>query len=195
MSKQKMKKYSFALSLLSILALFSHVSAQEPAKPVIGIITGLDKDSIYAANGYRFREEGVQGSFSPRRWTEAQFQNNMALVKTFRCKVLSANSFFHGYIKLVGPDRNESVILGYVDTVFRRAHQAGLKIVVLGSGDARRIPDGYDRQLAREEFVDVVRKMAGIAKRYDITIAMENLNRGETNFGKAEVVGDRRAHV
>jgi len=165
--------------------------AQERTKPVIGVITGVEKDSLYAANGYRFREESVQGSFSPRKWTEAQFQNNLPLVKNFICKVVSANSFFHSYIKLVGPDRNEAVILGYADTVFRRAHLAGLRIVVLGSGDARRIPEGYDRKLAREEFVDVARKMAVIAKRYDITIAMENLNSGETNFGTslAEVVG------
>ena len=52
-------------------------------------------------------------------------------------------------------------------------------------------PSLLTAQTLREEFVDVVRKMAGIAKRYDITIAMENLNRGETNFGNslAEVVG------
>ena len=179
------------LTAMMVTALPPGTCAQERTRPAIGIITGLDRDSIYSASGYPFREEGVQGSFSPRTWSEEQFQRNMALVKTFRCKVLSANSFFHPYIKLVGPDRNEAVILGYADTVFRRAHQAGLRIVVLGSGDARRIPEGYDRQLAREEFVDVARKMAVIAKKYDITIAMENLNRAETNFGNslAEVVG------
>lgn len=182
---------TFLLSVVLVAFLSHGAFAQERTKPVIGIITGLDRDSIYSANGYKYREEGVQGSFSPRKWSEDQFQRNLALVKTFRCKVISANSFYHSYIKLVGPDRNEAAILGYADTVFRRAHQAGLKIVVLGSGDARKIPDGYDRQLAREEFVDVVRKMAVIAKKYDITIAMENLNRGETNFGNslAEVVG------
>lgn len=186
---RKVVKALFSVSFF--LATYAGSTAQDRTRPVIGIITGLDRDSMYAANGYGYREEGVQGSFSPRKWSEEQFQKNLALMRTSRCKVVSANSFFHGYIKLVGPDRNEAVILGYADTVFRRAHQAGLKIVVLGSGDARKIPDGYDRQLARDEFVDVVRKMAVIAKRYDITIAMENLNRGETNFGNslAEVVG------
>jgi sugar phosphate isomerase/epimerase len=133
----------------------------------------------------------VGGTFSPRKVSEEEFGQNLESVKHSACEVLSANSFFHGYIKLVGPDRNEAVILGYADTVFRRAHEAGLKIVVLGSGDARRIPEGYDKQRAREEFVAVVRKMAGIAKKHDITIAMENLNTSETNFGTslAEVVG------
>ena len=187
-----MRRTLQAFSLFVFIALVSiDLAAQERTKPVIGVNTGVDRDSVFAANGYRYREESVQGSFSPRKYSEPQFQNSLALFKTFKCKVVSANVFFHSYIKLVGPDRNEAVILGYADTVFRRAHEAGLKIIVLGSGDARRIPDGYDRQLAREEFVDVVRKMAGIAKKYDITIAMENLNSGETNFGTslAEVVG------
>jgi sugar phosphate isomerase/epimerase len=191
MQKKLLGYALLAAILLALLLLFVRAGAQDRVKPTIGIITGSDHDSLFASQGYAFREEGVGNSFSPRKVSEPEFIDGLGRIRNSRCKVLSANSFFHGYIKLVGPDRNEQVILGYADTVFRRASMAGLKIVVLGSGDARRIPDGYDHGRAREEFVDVVRKMAVIAGKYDITIAMENLNSGETNFGNslAEVVG------
>jgi sugar phosphate isomerase/epimerase len=179
------------LLLLSWNCMPSKAKAQERHKPTIGIITGKEQDSLFAKHGYPFREEGVGNTFSPRRVSEQDFLKNVDRVLGSQCKVLSANSFFHGYIKLVGPDRNEALALGYADTVFRRCHEAGLKIVVLGSGDARRIPDGYDHALARDEFISLVKKMAVLAGKHGITIAMENLNRGETNLGNSleEVVG------
>jgi sugar phosphate isomerase/epimerase len=55
-------------------------------------------------------------------------------------------------------------------------------MVIWGSGGARRVPDGYDKVKAREQFVAVARKVAVVAKEYRIRLALENLNSTETNF-------------
>ena len=65
----------------------------------------------------------------------------------------------------------------------RRCKLAGVKVVVLGSGEARRVPPGFDSATARRQFIEVAGKMALLAEKQGIVIAMENLNRSETNFG------------
>ena len=150
--------------------------------PDIGVIQSVKKDSVMYENGYRVFEESVNNSFSPRNVSELQFAKNLEAFKQARLRLYSCNAFFPGFLKLVGPDVNESEVLGYVDTVMRRCHDAGVKVVVLGSGVARRIPEGYDSIKASKEFIILVRKMADLAARYGITIAMENLNHTETNF-------------
>jgi sugar phosphate isomerase/epimerase len=168
--------------------------AQGNTKPTLGIIADAAGDSLFFALGFRFREESVVRSFSPRKVDETEFAAMLPRFRASGCRVLSANVFLPGELKLLGPDRDEPAILGYADTVFRRCAAAGLHIVVLGSGGSRKIPEGYDRALARREFVETARKLATLAGRYGITLAMENLNRGETNFGNtlAEVTGIAR---
>jgi sugar phosphate isomerase/epimerase len=73
-------------------------------------------------------------------------------------------------------------ILGYLDTVFYRAKKAAIPLIVLGSGGSRRIPEGYDKQLATRDFIQLCRKMALVAKKHNINIAIESLNSTETNF-------------
>ena len=150
--------------------------------PDIGVIQSVKKDSVIYASGYRFIEESVSNSFSPRNISEAQFSENLKLFNQSKLNVYSCNVFIPGYLKLTGPAVNERAVMGYVDTVLRRCRDAGVQIVVLGSGEARRIPAGYDSVRASREFIVLVRKMADLASAYGIIIAIENLNHKETNF-------------
>jgi sugar phosphate isomerase/epimerase len=169
----------FFLSIGLCLAIQS-VKAQR--LPEVGITGSVSQDSLYHAAGLRYVEEGITSSFSPRKWREDEFQGKLDQLNKARVKAPVANVFFPGEIKLVGPSVDEKIVLGYVDTVMRRCREAGVKIVVLGSGGSRRIPEGYDSIRAAHEFQSLLRKMAGVAQRYDRIIAMENLNHTETNF-------------
>ena len=73
-------------------------------------------------------------------------------------------------------------VLSYADTVLSRAKEAGLSFIILGSGGARRLPDGYDAVKAQADFVQLCRKLAMVAGKYRITIALESLQAAETNF-------------
>lgn len=150
--------------------------------PVVGVIASVTRDSLLTANGISVIEESVNNTFSPRRVTEDQFRENLKKIRSAKVKVAAANVFFPGEIKLVGPAVDEKIVLGYADTVMRRCKEAGVKIIVLGSGGSRKLPDGYDSVKASKEFISLVRKMAKVAKKYDRIIAIENLNHTETNF-------------
>jgi sugar phosphate isomerase/epimerase len=149
--------------------------------PQLGIVASLESDSLVYASGFRMLGESVGRMLSPLL-TEEQFQLNLVRIKKAKCKVFLCNIFFPGSIKIAGPDVNENRVLGYADTVFLRAKRAGISFVILGSGGARRLPDGYDAQKAQADFVPLCRKLAIVARKYGITIALESLQAAETNF-------------
>ena len=170
------------MALFYSLIIYLFHFLQEENIPGIGVIQSIKKDSVMYASGYRFIEESVNNSFSPRNVSEAAFKENLKLFNRSKLNLYSCNVFIPGSLKLVGPLVDEKAVLGYVDTVLRRCRDAGVQIVVLGSGEARRIPAGYDSVKASKEFILLVRKMADLASAYGIVIAIENLNHRETNF-------------
>ncbi|MEI9944974.1 MAG: TIM barrel protein [Chitinophagaceae bacterium] len=168
------------LSVISIIGLFSFISRKEPI-PSLGIVAPIEQDSLIYASGFRMLGESVGRMLSPSL-TEEQFQLNLTRIKKTKCKVFLCNIFFSGGIKIAGPDVNEKRVLGYADSVFSRAKRAGISFIVLGSGGARRIPDGYDIQKAQTDFSVLCRKLAIVAGKYKIMIALESLEATETNF-------------
>ena len=149
--------------------------------PDLGIVAPLEQDSLIYASGFRMLGESVGRMLSPSL-TEDQFQQNLVRIKKAKCKVLLCNIFFPGSIKIAGPAVDESRVLGYADTVLSRAEKAGLRFIILGSGGARRIPDGYDPLKGQADFALLCRKLAMVAGKYGITIALESLQAAETNF-------------
>jgi sugar phosphate isomerase/epimerase len=55
-------------------------------------------------------------------------------------------------------------------------------MIVLGSGRTRTVADGFRRAQAREQFIDLCRRLGPLAQQYGVTVVVEPLNRGETNF-------------
>lgn len=146
------------------------------------MVTSVQSDSVLYANDIMYAEESIANSFSPRNVNDAKFEMIVQRIRSSKVNVRSANVFFPGSLKLVGPNVDEAAVLGYVDTVMKRCNKAGIKIIVLGSGEARRIPPGFDSVVASKQFIDLARKMAEVASKYQRIIAMENLNHTETNF-------------
>lgn len=157
----------------------------EAASTVFGVVAGVEQDSLLRAAGYACLEESTQSSFSPLNLDRLKFDARLLRMQRSVLKVYSCNVFLPGSLKLVGPTVQEEAVLAYADSVFRRAKAAGLSIVVLGSGEARRVPKGFDSATARQQFVGLVRRMGELAAAQGIVLAMENLNRGETNFGNS----------
>lgn len=175
-------KLRFELSLIAIIILpwFGFLTPNSSV-PELGIIVPLEQDSLAYASGFRMLGESVGRMLSPSL-TGEQFADNLQRIKKAKCKVVLCNIFFPGNIKIAGPDVNETRVLGYADSVFSRAKTAGIGLIVLGSGTARRIPDNYDTTKAKRDFVALCRKLSVVAARYEIMIALESLQSAETNF-------------
>ncbi|SFN29694.1 Sugar phosphate isomerase/epimerase [Chitinophaga sp. YR627] len=174
-----MKNYSWLL----FFAIFLHAlqSNAQTGLPKVGVCTSRANDSLLHAAGYAYIEEGVQKLFSPAI-SDDTFNVQLAQLRKMQCQVQTCNSFFPAEIRLTGADVDEKKVLDYVETVMARAKRAGIELIVLGSGNARKLPDGYNKDSATMQFVDLCRKMAVVAGKYGIVIAIENLNTTETNF-------------
>lgn len=85
-------------------------------------------------------------------------------------------------LKVVGPDVDHEALARYVDTAFSRAAELGGEVVVFGSGGARTVPDGWDRQEAVHQFDEACRIAGDAAGRHGLTIVVEPLNRAESNL-------------
>jgi sugar phosphate isomerase/epimerase len=166
-----------------IFLLFLFVATSSFAqKPQIGIAQSLEHDSLLYASQYRFNVESASKLVSPKNVSDEQFKVNLALIKKLKVKIYAFNLFIPGDLKLVGPEINEPAVLAYAETVLKRTQQAGVKMIVWGSGGARRVPEGFDPARAIGQFADIARKISMLAKKYDVMLALENLNSTETNF-------------
>ena len=149
--------------------------------PELGIVSPLSRDSVIHAAGFKYIGESVSNMLSPSLSDEA-FEANLKRIKSAKTKVLSCNVFFPGNIKIAGPDVNAEQVLVYAEKVLSRADKAGVKYIILGSSSARSIPQGYDKEKAKSDFVKICSELAKLAGKYKIIIALENLQSSETNF-------------
>jgi sugar phosphate isomerase/epimerase len=175
-----MKLIAALVLFVALTALLSFVPGKEYI-PQIGLVAPLDQDSLVHAAGFRMIGETVSRMISPSL-SEEQFKLNLARIKKAKCKVFLCNIFFTGKIKIAGPAVDNARVVAYADSVFSRAQQAGIPVIVLGSGGARRIPEGYDAQKAQADFVVLCRQLAVAAQKHKTMIAIESLQASETNF-------------
>jgi sugar phosphate isomerase/epimerase len=147
----------------------------------IGVCTSLANREILAAGGCSYVEEGVRGFLMPAEPDE-KFQAKLLELKSSRLPVRACNGFLPGQLKAVGPEPKHEEILVYAEKAFQRASRAGVETIVWGSSESRKIPDGFSRARAEEQFSDLAGKVASLAERCGVTIALEPLNSGEANF-------------
>lgn len=93
-----------------------------------------------------------------------------------------ANVFFPGTLRLTGETVNREQFEDYVTKALALAGRLGVKIVVFGSAGAKNIPEGFPYEKAYEQLVDELKFIDREAVRNGVTIAIEPLNRKESNF-------------
>jgi sugar phosphate isomerase/epimerase len=183
-SRRDFLRFSALAGTAFVLKPFNAAGASaKPAKFLdrIGISTGIANNAILAAAGYSFVEENVKNFLAPLE-ADSVFEQKLALVKESKLPVEACNSFLPGNLKVVGPAPLHDDIVKFAETAFRRAKMAGVKTIVFGSGGARSIPEGFSRDEAKNQFISLCKKIAPIAKKYDVVISLEPLNKKECNF-------------
>jgi sugar phosphate isomerase/epimerase len=168
---------------LSADSLWAGISKRNDVLP-LGVCTSYSNAELLRGLGYTFIEEGVGRFLIPdaKNGGDAQFEKNLAERKAVGMPILSYTSFFPGDLKSVGPELHHEAILQRTELALKRAKEIGSKNIVFGSGGSRRIPDGFDRAKAKQQHIELSKKMAPLAEKYGITISIEPLNASETNF-------------
>ncbi len=84
-------------------------------------------------------------------------------------------------LPLAGPKVDLPPLRAYLRRAFARMVRLGAEVVVLGSGGARRIPEGFPREQGLDQLAVSLALALDEASRAGITLALEHLNRDETN--------------
>ncbi|HLL89143.1 MAG TPA: sugar phosphate isomerase/epimerase family protein [Tepidisphaeraceae bacterium] len=145
-----------------------------------GICTSVEKAADVKAAGWEYVEENVQGLLQGTV-PDAQWQGK-ARVRPGVLPVPAANCLVPGNMKIVGPDVDREALQRYLGTVLQRSGQVGMQVLVFGSGAARNVPDGFDREQARQQIVDFLKDGVGAAKMAGVTLVAEPLNKHECNI-------------
>lgn len=140
-----------------------------------GVCVSASQAASARDGGWDFVEENVQ---SYLKGQTADWQAPAALA----LPTPAANSLVPGTLPIVGPLRDPDALRAYLGNVFARAKSAGMHTLVFGSGAARNVPDGFDRNNAIDQITDFLADAAALAAANAITLVIEPLNRGECNI-------------
>ena len=145
-----------------------------------GVCSSVDNVPRLKALGYDY----IEANFSNVvKMTDEEYNEWAKKVMESGFKVETCNCFFPGNVILTGPDADISFVHDYVELGMSRVKPLGCEIVVLGSGKARNIPEGFDRETGIEQFCDVLKIAGDVAAKYGIKIVIEPLNaKKETNL-------------
>lgn len=94
----------------------------------------------------------------------------------------ACNNFFPPDVRLTGPAADLALALGYADEAMARAAELGVQVIVFGSSGAKNVPAGFPHDRAWEQIVQLLQRLGPPAGRRGVTIAVEALNRGESNI-------------
>jgi len=157
-----------------------------------GVCTAASAAAPYAAAGFDFIETTVGTALKPRE-NEDAFHEERRRMEAAPLPCKAANCFLPGDLKVTGPDVDPGALRAYVTVVCRRAALCGIETIVFGSGGARQVPDGFDRDRAWAQLVAFGQMLGPIAEAQGVMIAVEPLNSRDCNI--LTTVGEAARYV
>lgn len=143
-----------------------------------GICAGVESAAQAKAQGWDYVEGNAQSLFAGL----TPEYHGLQQIKASVLPVAAANCLVPGALKIVGPAVDRPRLSQYLRNALSRAGEAGTTVLVLGSADARRVPDGFDRQTARTQLTEFAIEAATVAAEYGVTITLEPLHQKECNI-------------
>lgn len=145
-----------------------------------GVCATPEDTPALAEAGFEYVELNTQVFLKPGE-DEAAFRPEFERIRKSALPCLAANCLLPAHLKITGPQVDSDALTRYVTAACERAQRVGIETIVFGAGDARSIPDGFDRPQAWEQLLDFGRVLGSVAERYGVTVAVEPLNTRESN--------------
>lgn len=153
-----------------------------------GACTGHVNAAVLKAAGWDFVEEGAQGLLKGQS-SDAE----VTLPARFDLPVYCVNGMVPAALPIVGASVDFAALTTYMTRVLERGAKVGLQRIVFGSGGARNVPEGFDRNTARRQIIDFLKMIGPIAQKNKITLVIEPLNKKECNI--LNTVGEAMTYV
>ena len=145
-----------------------------------GLCTKIDELPLVEKAGFDYIEPTVATVLPDK--PDQDFEPVARAVAASRIKAEAFNVFVPGTIKITGPAASLDTLRKYVSVVAPRVARLGGRVIVFGSGGARRVPDGFPMAKAMDQLAAFLDAIAPIAATAKITIAIEPLHKGECNI-------------
>jgi Sugar phosphate isomerases/epimerases len=145
-----------------------------------GLCAGLDRLSDAKQTGADYLELPLAAIMA---LNDADFSQQVAKpVKDLGLEIYSCNVFLPGTLRLTGETADHAAAVSYAKQALDRAQSLNVKAVVLGSGGARNLPNGFPLEAGLNQMRDFLQLIAPHAEACGIQIVIEPLNRGESNL-------------
>jgi len=145
-----------------------------------GCCCKLDQAQVVQEAGYDYLEFPVN-TVVPEKPDE-DFEPVREKVLSFDIVPEAWNCLLPSDLKVTGPEVDNYRLERFLRTVFERIEELSGEVVVFGSGGARKVPDGFSREEAKDQIIQFVTLAGQLAGIHGINIAIEPLNTKETNI-------------
>ena len=145
-----------------------------------GCCAKIDQAPIVHAAGFDYLEAGVT-SLIPDE-DDAAFAPVLAQYQASSVPVQAFNLFLPRDLKIVGPEVDEARAKTYVKRAVERIEKIGATTAVIGSGRSRSVPEGFPRDEAIQQIIHFLGIVADETDNSSVTIAIEPLNKKESNI-------------
>ena len=139
-----------------------------------------DRLNIAKQIGFDFVETSLAATQDWSCETVAEFAHFLSDI-SLPC--ISTNGMFPPDIKLIGKEADRVRISEYLNESFEKIAPLKTNVCVLGSGGARRTPEGYSLDAAYDEFAQLISEVISpIFDKFGKVLAIEPLNYDECNI-------------
>jgi len=137
--------------------------------------------SLLKEAGFDYIESGVADVLKPAE-SQSAFEDSWAPLRDVALPVEALNVFIPAHLKITGESPDIASVIRYATTALTRAGQAGIAVVVFGSGGARAVPEGFGHAEATRQIEGFLNAIAPVALENRVTIAVEPLRAPEANI-------------
>lgn len=148
----------------------------------IGVCASHDKWNIVAKAGYDY----VEANFSKIvQASDEEFEEMKRIKDEIGIDVEATNGFFHSAFQIYSKNDFEGIkqsVRDYCELGFSRGRALGQRVAVIGSSKARDIKEGYTKEEAEAQLIEVLRICGEVGAKYGIAVTVEPLNYSEANY-------------
>lgn len=145
----------------------------------IGLCVPPEKLEMITRYGFDYAEIPVE---SYALLPEADFSALLGRVCSLGIEVPAGNFFFPGKLRLTGPAVDRERVLAYIRVAVERAARLGVRVLVVGSGQARSAPEGFSKAEAVRQFGEFAARIGDAAAPYGISALLECIRPDNSNI-------------
>lgn len=146
---------------------------------IFGCCAGIDNYEETAAAGFSYIE--LPG-WAVAAMSESEFERARDKILGGPIPCWGFNSYCRGRPAIVGPDFSEREAVDYARLLCRRGRELGIRSIGIGAPAARRLPEGYDRELADRQCERFLTLTCAAAAEQGISILFEAVHDRMCNY-------------